>query len=72
MQHFTFYVLSEILIEKCSIQASCQFNVILGAIDQMRLGYQRVGHPWYTQKVLIIVLLHNFTDIIWHVSRIKF
>jgi len=29
-----FYVLSDILIEKCSFYAACQFNAKLGAIDR--------------------------------------
>jgi len=29
-----FYLLSGILIEKCSFQVCCQFNAKLGAIDQ--------------------------------------
>jgi len=37
-----FYVLSEILIEKCSFQAACQFNAKSGAIDQVTLGNQPV------------------------------
>jgi len=30
------------LIEKCSFQAACQFNVKSGAIDQLTLGDQPV------------------------------
>jgi len=37
-----FYVLSGILIEKCSFQAACQFNAKSGAIDQVTLGDQPV------------------------------
>jgi len=39
-------VLSEVLIEKCSFYVSCQFNAAKsGAIEQLRLGDRRVGHP---------------------------
>jgi len=46
-----FYVLSGILIEKCSFQVSCQFIAKSGAIDQLTLGDRPVdrdrlvGHP---------------------------
>jgi len=35
---FIFYVLFEILIEKCSFLVSWQFIAKLGMIDQLRLG----------------------------------
>jgi len=38
----TFYVLSGILIEKCSFSVSCQSNAKPGAIDQVTLGDQSV------------------------------
>jgi len=41
-----YYVLSGILIEKCSFEAACQFNAKAGAIDQVTLGDQPVGYPW--------------------------
>jgi len=41
-----FYVLSDILIEKCSFYAACQFNAKLGAIDQVTLDDQPVGQTW--------------------------
>jgi len=37
-----FYVLSGILIEKCSFLVSCQFNAKSGVIDQATLGDQPV------------------------------
>jgi len=37
-----FYVLSAILIEKCSFWVSCQSSVKSGAIDQVTLGDQSV------------------------------
>jgi len=36
-----FYVLSGILIEKCSFLVSCQSNAKSGAIDQVTLGDQQ-------------------------------
>jgi len=41
-----FYVFSDILIEKCSFYAACQFNAKLGAIDQVTLDDQPVGQTW--------------------------
>jgi len=47
-----FYVLSGILIEKCSFQVSYHFSTKSGAIDQLTLGDRKVdrdrlvGHPY--------------------------
>ena len=44
------YVLSGILIEKCSLYSRYlyQFNAKSGAIDKLTLGDQLVDHPWHT------------------------
>jgi len=34
----SFYVLTGTLIEKCSLQVTCQFNAKSGAIDQVTLS----------------------------------
>jgi len=41
-----FYVLSGILIKKCSFQAASQLNAKSGSIDQVTLGDQPIGRPW--------------------------
>ena len=67
---FYFYMLSEVLIEKCSFYVSCQFNAKSGAIEQLRLGDRpvdcdrRVGHPCYTPyEGLNYTILDKFTPL---------
>jgi len=62
----TFYVLSEILIEKCSFWVSCQSNAKSGATDQVTLGDQSVNAidlmatPGLFQRLKLHVFLSEF------------
>jgi len=62
----SFYVLSGILIEKCSFMVYCECNTKSGAIDQVTLGNQWVDaiHLLATLGLFQRLKLHFFVRIL--------